>query len=116
MKSRIEDSPLVMTLARDGPTLDPEQPLLEEELFEEIAPSRRERVAAGIRLVRRVFLPHRRRWRRVVAVDPPGALARIPSPAWTFLARALRRWLVPLFITSVLALEVWVVWMLLSGI
>jgi phosphatidylserine/phosphatidylglycerophosphate/cardiolipin synthase-like enzyme len=114
MSTRLEQYPLAMTLASDA-GLDPERPLLEEDLFEEIAPSGRERVAAGIRRVRRVFLPRRGRWREVVVVNSPASLARVPSRAWAFAARTARRWLVPVFILLVVALEAWLVWLLLDA-
>lgn len=110
ISSRMDENPIIQTLSGEGPLMDPDRAVFEEELFEEIAPSGRERVAAGIRQLRRVF--GRKEW--IVAVNPPAALARVPSPLWAVLARTARRWLVPLFILLGFALVLWVLWRLLD--
>jgi phospholipase D1/2 len=104
--SRLDDNVLVQTLSAEGPIMDPERAVLEEEIFEEIAPSRRERVAAGIRRIHRVFgRKGRTEW--ILAVNPPAALARGPSGPWAFLSRTARRWLVPFILLAVLTLAAW---------
>jgi len=106
--SSLDDNLLVQTLSVEGPIGDPERAVLEEEIFEEIAPSRRERVAAGIRRLRRVFgRKGRTEW--IVAVNPPAALARGPSGPWAFLARTARRWIVPFILLFLLFLGAWAV-------
>jgi len=107
ISSSLDDNLLVQTLSVEGPIGDPERAVLEEEIFEEIAPSRRERVAAGIRRLRRVFgRKGRTEW--IVAVNSPAALAtRGPSGPWAFLARTARRWIVPFILLLLLFLGAW---------
>jgi phosphatidylserine/phosphatidylglycerophosphate/cardiolipin synthase-like enzyme len=111
--SRLDDNILVQTLSVEGPIMDPERAVLEEEIFEELAPSRRERVAAGIRRLRRVFgRKGRTEW--IVAVNPPAALARGPSGPWALLSQVARRWMVPLILLCLLFLGAWALLALLD--
>jgi phospholipase D1/2 len=111
--SELESNPIVQTLSTDEPILDPERAVLEEDLFEEIAPSKRERVAAGIRHLRRVF-GRRGRPQWILAVNPPASLARMPRRIWAFTLRAARRLIVPSLLTLGFMLVVWVLWRLLD--
>lgn len=81
--------------------LDPERPVLEEEMFERLAPSRREWLKGGLhRLRRRVFRVGRRR-RIVIAVDPPTTVSERPPAVWHAVFRWTRRLLVPALVVAV---------------
>ncbi len=75
---------------KEWPGIDPCGPILEDEVFEPVAAPRIALLRTGIRRLTRAF-GGRRRWRRVLAVDPPGALARSPSAFWMTVSRALWR-------------------------
>lgn len=113
MTSRMDENPIVQTLAAEGPIMDPDHAVLEEDIFEEIAPSKRERVAAGFRHLRRVF-GRRGRPQWIVAVNPPASLARMPHRVWAFMLRMGRRLLVPAFLLLVFVIIVWGIWLLLD--
>jgi phosphatidylserine/phosphatidylglycerophosphate/cardiolipin synthase-like enzyme len=85
----------------DWPVFDPARPILEEEVFEAVAPPRRARLRGGLRRLTRW------RFRRVLAVDPPGALARAPDPLWMTLSRACWR---AGFLSLLMALALGVAW------
>jgi hypothetical protein len=94
--------------AGGGPTmLDPDRPL-EAIVFEPVAPSRRENLAAGVHRMRRRFGTWRRNRRRR-RVNPPGQVGAAPNPAWVIIVRALRRWLLPVLVLAVAAGLVWAV-------
>lgn len=113
ISSSLDDHPIVQTLSAEGPIMDPDHAVIEEELFEEIAPSRRERVAAGMRRLRRVF-GRRGRPQWIVTVNPPASLARMPHRLWAFLLRGARRLMVPTAILVGVALFCWAIWRLLD--
>jgi phospholipase D1/2 len=75
---------------KDWPAIDPSGPFLEEEVFEAVAPPRVARLRTGIRRLTRA-IGGRLRLRRVLAVDPPAALARTPSAFWLTISRAFWR-------------------------
>jgi hypothetical protein len=113
ISSRLDDNIVVQTLSVEGPIMDPERAILEEEIFEELAPSRRERMAAGIRRLRRVF-SRKGRTEWIVAVNPPSALARGPSGPWALLSQVARRWMVPFILLCLLFLGAWALLALLD--
>ena len=75
---------------KEWPGMDPAGPILEEEVFEAVAPPRIALWRSGIRRLTRA-IGGRLRARRVLAVDPPGALARSPHPVWLTVSRGLWR-------------------------
>jgi phospholipase D1/2 len=75
---------------KEWSALDPAGPILEDEVFEAVAPPRIALLRTGIRRLTRAF-GGRLRLRRVLAVDPPGVLARSPSPFWMTVSRAFWR-------------------------
>ncbi len=103
MASRVASN-AVLSALEEGVSFDPETPLEEEELFERIAPSRKEILVQGFRRLRRAFV-RRRRGRLVI--DPPSAVARPPHALWSALVRGVRR-LGPLLLAALL------LWSLLS--
>jgi hypothetical protein len=102
MTSRLEENPLLASLSSGEPT---EVGILGEEAFE-TGPSPKERVGWGLRRLRILLLP---RIRRRFRINPPAALARIPSRPWTILARTARRLLIPTAILLGLVFLVWIV-------
>jgi len=109
MNSRMEENPLLASISSGEPTPDPEAGLLGEECFE-AGPSPKERIGWGLRRLRRLFRPRRRRREGT----PPAALARVPSQPWAFLARTARRWLVPAVILCAVLLLSWLIHRLLN--
>lgn len=102
MTSRLEENPLLASLSSGEPT---EVGILGEEAFG-TGPSPKERVGWGLRRLRILLLP---RIRRRFRINPPAALARIPSRPWTILARTARRLLIPTAILLGLVFLVWIV-------
>ena len=85
----------------EWPAFDPAGPILEDEVFESIAPPRRARLRAGLRRLTRW------RFRRVLAVDPPGELATAPDRLRMVISRALWR---ASFLSLVLLVALGVAW------
>lgn len=86
--------------------LDLARPAIEEEIYERIAPSRKEMLGLALRRLRRVFVRSRGR-RLSVVVNPPGLLARAPNAVWTLWAQALRRATLPLVAVLLLLIACW---------
>lgn len=80
---------------------DPERPVVEEDVFERVAPSRRDWVRSGIHRIRRRVMHVSRRRRVFLAVDPPSSLSRRPVVLWHGVARWSRRMLVPALVVAV---------------
>ncbi len=105
---------LVQALTTRGLRLDLGRPAIEEQIYEQIAPSRREQFGLALRRLRRVFV--RRRGRRLtMAVNPPGLLARSPNALWTLWSQALRRAAIPLAVVLLVLLLAWGALRVLSG-
>ena len=73
--------------------LDPDRPVVEEDLFEPMAPSHRDMMRAGVRRIRWRFRRPGRRERS--AVNPPMTVAGTPPAGWILLVQSLRRLVAP---------------------
>ncbi|HYF01124.1 MAG TPA: phospholipase D-like domain-containing protein, partial [Planctomycetota bacterium] len=80
--------------------LDPDRPVVEEDLFEPLAPSRRDMMRAGVRRIRWRF---RRPGRREhSAVNSPITVAGAPPAAWILIVQSLRRLVAPAIAFAIL--------------
>jgi phospholipase D1/2 len=109
MASELETNALFQALAPSDLDLDPERPVVEENLFEPIAPMRRRLVQAVLRRFR-LRRGRRRRTATAVAVNPPETTAADPPALWSNAVHWIRRLAVPAVGTTVAATILYALW------
>lgn len=112
MSSDLETNRLFQALAPADLDLDPERPVVEENFFEPLAPTRRQMLKAVLRRFR-LRRGRRRRTATAVAVNPPEATAVDPPSVWAGAVHWARRLAVPALGTTVAASLAYGLWRLI---
>ncbi len=112
MASGLETNPIFQALAPADLDLDPERPIVEENFFEPLAPTRRQIVQTILRRFR-LRRGRRRRTAMVVAVNPPESTAAHPSSLWALAVHWVRRLSVPAIGSTLAAAAGYALWRLI---